>query len=192
MSTFTDSMGDTWSIQFDGLLLDEVFEKTNVDLADISAGGLAAIESDPKALVKVLVVLCADELSSRGKTARDLSKRIVGEAIERASAAVVGAAAAFFPPRHWSEVESRLKQQREFNDQWATMRPLVAKLNQPDFPSAMKDAVMAAIAEGINEMTPAGTSPKSPVNQSATGPDVTPPTLAPNVLANAGLALATD
>lgn len=192
MSQFKDANNESWQVVFDGLLLDDVFQATDVDLADISAGGLADIEQDAKKLVRVLTVVCGDELKERGISARDFSRRICGEAITRAQVAIVSAAANFFPPKQWSEILSRLDQQRTFNEQWAAMQPLVAKLNQPSMPSAMREAVMSAIAQGIDKgmtaQTATSTSPNSTDTEaSATGQDVTQQTLAPNVLENSGL-----
>lgn len=192
MSQFKDANNESWQVVFDGLLLDDVFQATDVDLADISAGGLADIEQDAKKLVRVLTVVCGDELKERGISARDFSRRICGEAITRAQVAIVSAAANFFPPKQWSEILSRLDQQRTFNEQWAAMQPLVAKLNQPSMPSAMREAVMSAIAQGIDKgmtaQTGTSTSPNSTDTEaSATGQDVTQQTLAPNVLENSGL-----
>jgi len=192
MSQFKDANNESWQVVFDGLLLDEVFQATDVDLADISAGGLADIEQDAKKLVRVLTVVCGDELKERGIAARDFSRRIYGESITRAQVAIVSAAANFFPPKQWSEILSRLDQQRGFNEQWAAMQPLVSKLNHPSLPSAMKEAVMAAIAQGIDKgmtaPTATSTSPNSTATEaSATGQDPTPPTLAPSVLENSGL-----
>ena len=192
MSQFKDANNESWQVVFDGLLLDEVFQATDVDLADISAGGLADIEQDAKKLVRVLTVVCGDELKERGIAARDFSRRIYGESITRAQVAIVSAAANFFPPKQWSEILSRLDQQRGFNEQWAAMQPLVSKLNHPSLPSAMKEAVMSAIAQGIDKgmtaPTATSTSPNSTATEaSATGQDPTPPTLAPSVLENSGL-----
>ena len=192
MSQFKDANNESWQVVFDGLLLDEVFQATDVDLADISAGGLADIEQDAKKLVRVLTVVCGDELKERGIAARDFSRRIYGESITRAQVAIVSAAANFFPPKQWSEILSRLDQQRGFNEQWAAMQPLVSKLNQPSMPAAMREAVMAAIAQGIDKgmtaPTATSTSPNSTATEaSATGQEPTPPTLAPSVLENSGL-----
>lgn len=196
MSTFNDSMGQSWTVEFDGLLLDDVYQATGIDLADLSAGGLAAIEQDAKKLVKVLLVLC----EPKDIDERTFSKRIVRDVIPGAIEAIVSAAANFFPPKQWSEIQSRLDQQREFDQNWAKIRPIVAKLNDPDMPAALREAVMGALTEAMGEMTPDTTSPAdtqadySEVDDilraaaSVTGQDVTPPMLAPSVQGNSGLA----
>lgn len=181
MPTFEDTTGKSWPIEFDGLLLDDVFKGTGVDLADLSAGGLAAVENDAKKLVEVLVILCAPD------NPREFSKVVVREAITAAQEAIVSAAANFFPPKQWSEIQSRLKQQREFDQQWAELRPLISKLNAPDMPVAMKDAVMGALSEAMTAMTPDTTSePSTTEPTSAIGPDSTPLTPAPSLLASVG------
>jgi hypothetical protein len=185
MSSFRDEAGKTWTIQFDGLLLDDVLTETGIDLADLSAGGLSTIDQDAKKLVKVLVVLCGPlEIDER-----EFSRLIVRDVITAAREAIVSAAANFFPPSEWSEIQQLLDQQREFNQQWATIRPMVQKLNEPGMPAELREAVMGALTKAMDDMTPATTSEPSgdDQNDSATGPADTPPTPAPSVRANVEL-----
>ena len=137
--------GKQWNIEFDGLLLDDVMTETGVDLADLSAGGLAEIEQDAKKLVKVLLVLCNPQDLDK----RAFSKRIVCEVIPASLKAIVGAAANFFPPSQWSEILQRLEQAKEFDRNWAQIKPMVAKLNQPDMPAVLRDAVMGDNAKAL-------------------------------------------
>ena len=44
MSKFTDALGQEWPLEFDGFLLDRIEKEANVDLADLSAGGLFAVD----------------------------------------------------------------------------------------------------------------------------------------------------
>ncbi len=193
MSKFNDSLGNTWTVEIDGLILDDVLEQTGVDLGDLSAGGLAEIETSTSKLVKVLLVLCADEIQSRGKTDREFAKGIVREHIDSAFETIVSAVGNFFPPSRWSEIQSRLEQQRTANQDWRELQPMMMRLSDPKLPPAMREAVMAAVAEGMHERAsakPTGTTTSAPspmVEPSAIGPDDIPPTLAPNVLENAGL-----
>ena len=193
MSKFTDQMGDTWAVEFDGLLLDEIANATGVDLADLSGGGLVEVEQDAKKLVRVLCVICADEISNRGKSNRDFAKRIVGETIEKATEAIVSAAGNFFPPKQWSELQSRLDSQRQLAEQTRTAKPLMALLAV--LPEGMRIGAMEelqrSMAQGMSEGTTAPTntttSAQSEPSPSVIGQDATQPTVAPNVLENAGL-----
>ena len=193
MSKFTDQMGESWTVEFDGLLLDDIANATGVDLADLSGGGLVEVEQDAKKLVRVLCVICADEISNRGKSNRDFAKRIVGETIEKATEAIVSAAGNFFPPKQWSELQSRLDSQRQLAEQTRTAKPLMALLAV--LPEGMRIGAMEelqrSMAQGMSEGTtaPTGTTTSAPSEPSPSviGQDGTQPTVAPNVLENAGL-----
>jgi len=106
MSKFTDTAGREWTVEFDCFLLDRVRKEADVDLADISAVGLLAIEQDVTALVRVLSVVCADQWKTRGLTARDFQKPIRQDALIRARDAVMEALADFFPQSAWSAMRS--------------------------------------------------------------------------------------
>lgn len=147
MATFKDTSGREWRVEFDGLLLDDVLTETGLDLSDLSCGALAQLDHHASSLVKVLRVLCGDEIRERNLQPREFARALRGDALVEALEAVLGAARDFFPPSVWSAMESRLKSQREFNRQWREIRPMLAKLNEPEVPPALQQAVMEALVE---------------------------------------------
>lgn len=147
MAKFKDVEGREWTIELDGLLLDSVQQETGIDIADLSAGGLFKLDQHAPTLVKVLAVLCGDERSKRNMSGRDFSRGIRGDVLQAASAAVLESAKNFFPPSVWSEMQSRLETQKSFSQDWAKIQPLLLRLNAPDMPEAMRDSIMAAMAE---------------------------------------------
>lgn len=150
MPTFEDAEGRDWRVEFDGLILDDVLTETGIDLADISSGGLAKINEHVSSLVRVLCVLCRDQFTEKKLTAKEFAKAIRGDAITGAVTAVLGAAAAFFPKSVWSEMESRLADQKKLTEAWTRLQPLLRKLNEPDVPEAVQTAVVSALAEMMN------------------------------------------
>jgi hypothetical protein len=155
-------------LEFDGFLLDRIEKEAGVDLADLSASGLLAVERDVKALVRVLVVACEDQRKNEGKTPAQFQKQIRKDAITRARVAVMEALADFFPASEWSAMESDLKTRKETMGSMAQMAELT-----PIF-AALPEAVRAQLLEeGIAQ---AGNLQSSPGNGSAFDRADTPPT----------------
>jgi len=144
VSKFKDALGQEWRIEFDGFLLDRIEKEAKVDLADISAGGLLAVEKDAKALIRVLSVACEDEMKERRKAVSEFVKQIRKEAITRAREAVLDALADFFPENEWFAMRSNL----------------TTRKNQPEMTAEMANAMKALspevqillLREGIEEL----------------------------------------
>jgi hypothetical protein len=170
--TFKDINDRQWRVEWDGLLLDDVRTETGIDLADLSAGGLATIDQDAPKLVKVLSVLLREEISAAKMTDRQFSKAIRGKALPAALAAVLGAAADFFPESVWLEVQQRFESQREFRTNWTKIKPLLAKLNEPEM-----ENLRPTIFQALTEMMGGGSLEHFQALASATGqvPTQSPP-----------------
>ena len=168
MSQFTDALGREWTLEFDGFLLDKIEKDAGIDLADLSAGGLLAVERDAKALIRVLSVACGDQLKERRKS--DFQKQIRKDAITRARKAVMEALADFFPESEWSEMLSSLAKKKAEPEMTLEQLQLATGFLKMD-PDVQRD-VMGMIQE---ENARAGSSPSSPDDGSASDPDATPP-----------------
>lgn len=151
MPTFKDINGREWKVEWDGLLLADVLTETGVDLADLSAGGIATIEQESPKLVRVLTVLLRDEIKEAKLSDRQFSKGIRGNVFKEAFAAVLGAAADFFPQSVWLEVQQRFESQRKFRESWTKIKPLLAKLREPEM-EALRPAVLQALTEMMGGM----------------------------------------
>lgn len=173
MATFTDTAERNWTVELDGLLLGEVQSETGIDLGDAAGTAYAKIEDSPILLVQVLAVLCREQIREQKLTESQFSKGIRRDVLGRAAEAVLEAAEGFFPPSTWSELQSSLKSLRSFNRQWAKLRPMLAKLNEPEMPPALRDAVMGALTEMMEGIA----SDKLEKLASASGP-AAPPTSA--------------
>ncbi len=171
MSKFTDALGQEWRLEFDGFLLDRIEKEANVDLADLSAGGLLAIERDAKALIRVLSVACHEQLNERRKPAAEFQKQIRKEAITRARKAVMEALADFFPESEWSAMQSSLTTRKNQPEMTPEQLQLAAGFMKMA-PEVQRD-VMSLIQQ---EMAEGGSLPLSPKGESVSVPAATPPT----------------
>lgn len=168
MPTFTDINDREWRIEFDGVLLDDVLTETGVDLGDENAAGLAVAATSPVKLIKVLTVLCREEYIESRITARQFSKGIRSDAIDRARDALLQAAEVFFPPSRWSAIQSRLKTTIEIDQAWIEAHPIFSKLNDPTTPPEFREGMIQQLKESFStEFAPAA-------SPSASGPENTP------------------
>ncbi len=169
MSKFTDAMGREWELEFDGFLLDRIEEEAKVDLADLSVGGLLAVERDVKALVRVLSVACAGQFKKKQLSAAEFQKQIRKDAITRGRKAVMEALADFFPESEWSAMQSSLTTRKNQPEMTPEQLQLAAGFLKMD-PEVQRD-VMSLIQQEAED----GSSPLLPPSKSASGQDATLP-----------------
>jgi len=168
MAKFKDAIGQEWRIEFDGFLLDRIEKEAKVDLADLSAGGLLAVEKDAKALIRVLAVACDDQLVEQRKPVAKFQKQIRKDAITRARAAVMEALADFFPESEWSAIRSNLTKRKNQPEMTSDQIQLAMGFLKMD-PETQRD-VMELIKQ---EEEAVGSSPSSQDGQSVAGPEDT-------------------
>ena len=171
MSKFSDALGQEWTLEFDGFLLDRIEKEASVDLADLSAVGLFAVERDAKALIRVLSVACDEQLKERRKPAAEFQKQIRKEAITRARKAVMESLADFFPESEWSAMQSSLTTRKNQPEMTPEQLQLAAGFLKMD-PEVQRD-VMSVIQQ---ERAKVGSLPSLPDAASAFARDATPPT----------------
>lgn len=171
MGKFTDHQGLGYQFEFDCFLLDRVYKEAGVDLADLSAGGLLAVERDAKALGRVLVVVCGDQIKERGKTHAEFIEQIRKEALTRARGAVMEALADFFPASEWSAMRSALKNRK--NQPEMSPKDLELATGFLKMDKEVQKDVMSVVQQ---EMAARGNLALSPEDKSVPAPDTTPPT----------------
>jgi hypothetical protein len=108
-----------------------------------------------------LLVICKEQIEERKLTPKQFAKLICGDVAERAIEAVGGAARLFFRPSRWSEIQSRCEKRREADGTYQDLLPMLALLNRPDMPAAMREAVMSVIGDQIEKVTSSRTSAES-------------------------------
>jgi len=168
--SFQDSNGREWTIRLDGVLLKELREATQINLADIGGASYALLNRDPSALTQAICVLCADQFQAAGGiTSKQFAAALVGESLDKAWECLWWAAKVFFPARLWSALQLRYNQQIAILDGWETLQPLLTMLSKPEVPAGMRDAAMAELAKMIHGMS--ATDLRTLADQpSATGP----------------------
>jgi hypothetical protein len=168
MSVFRDSNGNEWRVALDAFTLDDVRKDAGVDLADLSAGGWATIETDAGAVVRVLAVVCRDEIKARNWNSREFAKGLRGEAIQAGRAALLTEGADFFPVSEWSAIQSNWRKRKANLEQTTDMMTAASLLQAMSaMPPDMRAGAMAAIQEAI-------ASQSSADGGSAGTPDATP------------------
>lgn len=177
MASFQDAEGRKWAVNLDGLLLEQIESETGIDLADLSAGGIAQVEQKAASLVRVLSIVCGDEIGDRNLTARDFSRGIRGAALVSGFGAIVQALRDFFPPSAWSEIESRLTTQRQVSEAMSQAKPILRTLGEKDVPESIREAILDALIEVLGGSSSAnlsellsvsgrGATPSTPVSSS--------------------------
>jgi len=175
MSVFKSSDGNEWRLYLDAFLLSDIQKETGIDLADVSAGGWAKLETDAGAVGRVLAVVCREEATTRKIDSRSFARTIRGETIDLARAALIAEGADFFPRSEWSAILSNLARRKVAREQAETIQAAMAAMEglSPEF----RAGAMQALIEAAREAATAGIgSPTGPASGdgSATGPAVTP------------------
>lgn len=98
MKIFKDNDGRDWTIAVNTHSAERVKEMAEVDLFSILDGKLVPqFEADPALLVNVIYALCKPEADGAGVTDEKFAARLTGDAIDRATAALLGDLIDFFP-----------------------------------------------------------------------------------------------
>ena len=116
MSVFRDANGAEWDIQLDAFGIEDVKRETGIDLADISASGWLAVETDASAVGRVLAVLCGEQIRACKSNSRAFARLVRGDAIQRGRQALLAEGADFFPATEWSEIQSSLTKRKSSKD----------------------------------------------------------------------------
>ena len=175
MAVFKDSNGDEFRIDLDGFLIEDATKRTGINLADVSAGGYATLESDAGAVVRVLAVLCEDEIKRRNWTPRQFAKGVKKDAIDRGRAAIWEAAADFFPANEWSAIQrnwATRKESAKATMEMETVAPLLTAISS--LPPDLRAAAVEKLREAMQTAEETTRSDASPDKTSATGPETIP------------------
>ena len=99
MREFVDERGRSWGIRVDVTTIRKVREKVGIDLTKAmdSQENLRRLVDDVVSLVDVLHVLCLEQCSHRNVSAEDFATALYGDAISRATSALMESIIDFFP-----------------------------------------------------------------------------------------------
>jgi hypothetical protein len=120
-----------------------------------------------------LLFLLREQARSERIAPSTLAAALVGDCLEGAMQAIWGAAKVFFRASLWSELQTNYRQHQEAGQKWGEIRPMLLILNQPDIPTALKDAVMEVLGQSLSGRATSELL-SSTSEPSASGPDATP------------------
>ena len=178
MSVFRDANGAEWDIQLDAFGIEDVKRDTGIDLADISASGWLAVETDASAVGRVLAVLCGEQIRACKSNSRAFARLVRGDAIQRGRQALLAEGADFFPASEWSAMLSNLKKRKATRDQTDQLNLLGLDNATKMLPLAEAFMRLDAVTQQklVDEAKASTDSPTSGDGESASGPANTPPT----------------
>ena len=162
MTQYVDSKGTVYQIELDACQFDMVRVNTGLDFCSMDASAYETIDTNEIELVKVLAWLC-------GVQFKEFARSCTGDALERGKGALLGAAADFFPPKKWSELQSTLTNRATTRGALTEFRTAMEVL--PDgMKAGAEGALMDIIKSQMGDIDLAGSAD----TPSATGQDVTP------------------
>jgi len=109
MRAFKDNSGRDWSIAVNTSAIKRIRAELDVDLMDVVEGDLLRrLYADPILLVDVIYVACKPQADEAGVTDEQFGEAMAGDAIDRATAALVEELVDFFPNRRDRERARRV------------------------------------------------------------------------------------
>lgn len=174
MARFTDNDGREWEILLDAPTAiriredcDEAFLKD--DFNPGKASTYQRMQEDPVLLCRVVYLLCEQQIKERGMTDRQFYLSVLGDAIDRATEALLQAIVNFTPRRDRQMMEALVGQgemQREAIEQ------AIAKVDNPEIREKVKQAVTEMVEQRVATMlTRLNTVTASPESSESTPKD---------------------
>lgn len=100
MAKFIDSTGNTWYINLNVGMVEDVKEKTSVDMDLIvkEPENLAKyLSEEPRKMAEMLYVLCEEQIKDRAMTPRDFGRLLNRETLDAATDCFLEAIVTFYP-----------------------------------------------------------------------------------------------
>lgn len=116
MASFTDATGRTWAVNIDVTTIRRLRSALDVNLLDIVEDEgklLAQLLTDPVLLVDMIYVICKPQADQHNLTDEDFGRALVGDAIDRATDALLEALSAFFPSQRGALLRRLVEKTRQ-------------------------------------------------------------------------------
>lgn len=156
MHTFTDALDRSWSVEITVASLKRIRALAGVDLLEAAGGSLLdRLVSDPVLLGDVLYAAVKPQADERKLSDEDFGRALAGDAIDRATTALLEEFVAFFPTPRRRILEKALAKLAGWRQQ-----ALVAAETRLDDP-ALDRAVMATLHQ------PGGSSGSAPASSAS-------------------------
>ena len=150
MKTFTDNLGNSWTLSVTVGTIKRVRALCGVDLANIisvengkapNVGLLEQLAADPVLLVDVLYAVCKPEADAKNISDEDFGRAMAGDAIELATTALLDEVIDFFPEAKRRVFRKILDASRRFEQK--SKQALAALLEDPTFDAKIDKALEA-------------------------------------------------
>ena len=76
MPKFTDETGEEWAVRLDLTTVEEIQEDHSIRLVDLESDPFLRMRNDPAVLMATMLVICRDQIDSRGLTREEFLKRL--------------------------------------------------------------------------------------------------------------------
>lgn len=130
MATFKDSGNNEWLVSLDAPKIKAVRSALNgFDIVDPEGKAFDRMADDPCLLVDVLWILCRSQAPAKNISDEQFGALLIGEAIERATAAMLESIADFFQPSKRKLLQAVAEKNRRIRE--AGTERALAKINDP-------------------------------------------------------------
>ena len=159
MTKFRDSKNREWSVVINTGTIKKVRQALEVDLADPGQMTLDRLSDDPVLLVDALWLVCEAQAGAIGVNADDFGQSLVGDSIDQAVAAMVGAVADFFPARKRLLLQRANAKTQEAMDRAQTLA--LEKLESPELQQRLDKAMQERMEADVSAALTRLSSPTS-------------------------------
>ncbi|MCC5786885.1 MAG: hypothetical protein JJU33_09310 [Phycisphaerales bacterium] len=160
MKSFTDNAGRDWTVEINVSALKRIKGLTGTDLLEAIDGPLVErLIRDPVLLCDVVYAACKPQADERKVSDEDFGRAMAGDAIDRATAALLEELVAFCPsPRDRANLGRVLTATRDVMDK---ARDLVERRIDELTSEGALDAIAEAALQGPTPGAPSGGAPPS-------------------------------
>lgn len=166
MASFQDSRDREWQIALDAQSILAIRADCDPDFLlndfDRQDNTFSRLQADPVLLCRVIYLLCSEQRQERSVTEKEFYLGVMGDAIDRATEALMGAIVSFSPRRTRETLEAFAKQEEL---QTEAMQRATAKVADPklreEMLSRIDAEVDARLAAAMTQFGSAGSSPGS-------------------------------
>lgn len=164
MKPFTDNRGRTWDVALNVTALKRVRDLCAFDLLKIveDAGVIARLIDDPVLLVDVIYAICRPQAETRDISDEAFGESMAGDAIERATEALLEEIVGFFPEAKRGPLRKAISTMRALEAE--ALRAIEAAIDDPK----IMDQARSNLA---SELTKRGVSSTSSPESSVLTPD---------------------
>lgn len=161
MKSFTDNAGRDWTVEVNVSALKRIKSLTGTDLLEAIDGPLVErLIRDPVLLCDVVYAACKPQADERGVSDEDFGRAMAGDAIDRATAALLEELVAFCPsPRDRANLGRVLQATRDVMDK---ARDLVQRRIDELTSAGALDAIAEAALREPTHGEPSGAARASP------------------------------